>query len=147
MVAARIQRPQAFEHAAVCGAEEPATVEPETVWPLRRNGERVSDLRLFAVDHDDLRRLADVRVNAVALLVVERPARPPWQRQLGDHLHRGEVDDAGGAVLAEQFTQLEGVQPAATTIVGEPVRMRPDSDLSEQPLVGAAEHAHAGGGP
>ena len=47
-------------------------------------------------------------------------------------------------MLAERLAEVERVQPTATAVVGEPVRMRPDLDPTEQLLVGAAEDAHAG---
>src|SRR5207244_12429975 len=106
--------------------------------------EPADDQRLRAVDDNNLGWRADVRVDDVSLLVVDGPARPAWQRQLPDHAHRVEVDERGGAVLAERFPQVEAVQPPAAAVVGEPVRVWPDLDLPEQLLIGAAEHADAG---
>jgi hypothetical protein len=123
------------EHAAVRCAEETAAVEPEPVRAIRRHHERPPDLGPGAVDDDDLGRLADVRVDAVALLVVDGPARPPRQRQLGENAQRVEVDDGGGTALAERLAEIERVEPASAAVVGEPVRMRPDLDPPEQLLV------------
>src|SRR5438034_11214591 len=73
------------------------------------------------------------------------PAGPTWQRQLGEHAHRIEFDDRGGAVFAERLTEVEAVEPAPLPVVGEPVRVRPNVHVTEQLLVGAAEDADAGG--
>src|SRR2546430_8968506 len=59
--------------------------------------------------------------------------------------HRVELDDRGGAVFAERLAEVEAVEPAPLQVVGEPVRVRADLDLSEQLLVGAAEDADPGG--
>ena len=66
------------ERRSVGGAEEPVADERESVWPFARHLERLDDLRLPCVDHHDLGRLADVRVDAIAALVVQRPARASW---------------------------------------------------------------------
>ena len=133
----------ALEHgqlAAVGRAEEATRVEPEPVRTGSRYLERVLDQRALTVDDDDLRRLLDVGVDDVSLRVVDGPARPTRQRQLGDHLHRVGVDDRDGAVFA-WLTEVEAVEVAPLSVVGEPVRVRPNLDLSEQLLVGAAEDA------
>jgi hypothetical protein len=100
-----------------------------------RDREPTVDLELCAVDDDDLGRLADVRVDAVAFVVVDRPARPSRQREPTDHAHRVQVDNRGGAVLAERLAEVERVQTTPSPVVGEPVRMRPHVDAADQLLV------------
>jgi hypothetical protein len=133
------------EHAAVGCAEEAAAVEPKPVRASCRHRERPLDLGPRAVDDEYLGGLADVRVDAVALLVEDGPARPPRKRQLAEHAHRLEVDDGGGAVLPERLAEVERVEAAPTAVVGESVRVQPDLDPAEQLLVRAAEDAHARG--
>src|SRR5213076_2733831 len=94
---------------------------------------------------DDLRRLLDAGVDDITLPVVEHPARPARQGQLGMYDHRVELDGRGGAVFAERLAEVEAVEPAPLQVVGEPVRVRADLELSEQLLVGTAEDADAGG--
>ena len=131
------------ERSAVGGTEETVAIEPQAMRARRRHGERPLDQESFAVDDDDLGRLADVGVDTVALLVVDSPARPSGQRQLGDDAHRLEVDDGGAAVLAQRLAEVERVQTPPVAVVGEPVRVRPDLDAADELLVGAAKDAHA----
>ena len=66
------------ERSAVGGAEETVAEEREPVRPFAGHLECLDDLRLRRVDHRDLCRIADVRVEAIASLVVQRPARASW---------------------------------------------------------------------
>src|SRR5207253_3086603 len=92
------------------------------------------------------RRPLDVRVDAVAIVIVDGPAWSPRQRQLCEHAHRVELDNGGGAAFAEWFAEVEAVQPTSAAVVGESVRVRPHVDLAEQLLIRAAEDADARGG-
>src|SRR5207248_214638 len=122
-----------------------AAVEPEPVRTRARNKHGSFDLGPVAVDHRDLGWVADVRVDAVALLVVERPTWPARQRQFLDNFERVDVDDRGGAVIADRLAQVEAVEPPPRAVVGEPVRVRPNLDPAQKRLVRAAEDADPGG--
>src|SRR5207247_1770559 len=124
--------------------EQPTGVEPEPVRPGTWHWERVLELKALAVDDDDLGRLSDVGVHGVPVWVVDSPARPARQRKLGDHAHRVEVDDRGGAVLAQWFAEVEAVQEAPLAVVGDPIRVRADIRLPEEHLVRTAEDTDAG---
>src|SRR5439155_3173431 len=89
--------------------------------------------------------LLDVGVDDVSLWIVDRPAWPTWQRQLGDHTHRVEPDDRGGAVFAQGLTEIEAVELAPLSVVGEPVRVRPNLDLPVEFFVRAGEDADTRG--
>ena len=96
---------------------------------------------------DDHGGVANVRVDDLPLLVVDRPARPSRQRQLGDHLEAADVDHRGRAVLAERFAEVEAVQAPRGAVVGEAVRVRADRYPAEELLVRAPKDADAGATP
>jgi hypothetical protein len=83
------------------------------------------------VNHSDYSWVADVCVNAVAHAVVEGPARPARQAELGDRPFGGEIDDRCRAVLSDRLTEIERVKTPAPPVVGESVRVRADLDLAQ----------------
>jgi hypothetical protein len=130
------------ERASVRGTVEAAGVEPEPVRPLAGDIERGFDREAIGVDHEDLRRVSDVRVDTVSLIVIEGPARSAGQWELDHDTRRCQVDDGGGAALAEWGAEIERVHLSARPVVGQPIRVRADPDAFEESLVGATENTH-----
>src|SRR5262249_41242668 len=88
-------------------------------------------------------RHLDVGVHAVSFGVVDGPARPPRQAQLGDHSHRPERDNRGAAVLTKWLAEIEAVQALALAVISEPIRVSPDRNLAEQLLIRTPKNADA----
>jgi hypothetical protein len=113
------------------------------VRPVTRDVAHADNLSPTAVDNHNRRGLSNVRVDNPPLLVVDRPARPAWQRQLHDHLQPVDVDHRRGAALPERLAEVEAAQASRRAGVREAVRVRADRHLSEQAFVRAVEDADA----